>query len=107
MWDKLKGFLAWVGAAALAVAGYLLGRHISGREDVSGTGERAGRIREDIRGAAGDNSSASDDAEAAARDNRRAAEHADTAADYNQQARNILRRIRERGSPPKDTDNDF
>ena len=107
VFDKIKNVLAWVGAAVVAIGAIVLGwlRYHRGG---------AGRVRDDIERAGDHNrraaelaGSAADDADESIRHNRTATELAQRAAADNKRAVEIIRRIRDRGEPPKDTDSDF
>ena len=106
--DVIKDILSILGAIGVVVAALVLGGSFRDNR------ERAGRVRDDIDRAADDNRRAAELAEESAADvdkaigdNKRATGLAKRAADDNKRALDIIRRVRERAKPPKDTDSDF
>ena len=95
MWKTIKNVFAWIGAAAIAVAGVLLVRRGS-RADLPDHRERAGAVRDDIQESKRANSTARDAVDKsldivreAKRDNRKFGE--------------ILRAVRKRGTGGNET----
>ena len=85
MWNKIKNWLAWIGAIIVSVCAAILGRKL-----LSNNGSGADRVREHLDDAGEQNQRATETIERAKSNNR------DT-SELNKRARTIIDRVRARG----------
>ena len=97
VWGKIKTVFAYIGAIAVAIGAYLLGRR-----GVRDNSRGADAVRDDIDETERDNRRATQHAEDAGSDNRRAQRLADDAKRDNRDAQDIIKRVRARGPKPDD-----